>query len=577
MNRPWWTAAGFLARAFVAGELIFGYPRWAASADGAKSRNALWILAAGPLLGGAMALALVLALATWTSPGAELVPGHKSQALTNDQLQEMEKTVQRQFQVYRKTFDLLEKSSDEAEVHRLADPLVREWQRENPERYGENICDLCSAIQGAPLGDNGTRLSVQYAALGLKRAESTPLDTVEHLLRIASQYAALVRLKLPDDELAARRAENARLWLRTWERIERQIDPTWVNEETWLNLVPPDETGLPSGIAPEAIADPILRARYEADIAENGRKVRRNNQQRMLRKLAALVPARAEPYLIAAYSRPPARPGELEKLLREFPPKDPKFAARVLEAVERESRFELLEKATDAAEVHRMADSLVRQWRSENPEQFGRYMSQLCSAIQSGRLGDEGVRLSAQYAALALRRAESLPLDTVEHLLRIASLYAARVRLKLPDDELAARRAENARLWLRTWQRIEESQIDPTWVEEEIFSVGPPDETGLPVGVAPEAIADPILRARYEADIAENNRKIERNNQQSMVRILASAVPARAEEYLIAAYGRPPARPGELEKLLREFPPKDPKFAARVLEAVEREAGVPSR
>jgi spore germination cell wall hydrolase CwlJ-like protein len=82
--------------------------------------------------------------------------------------------------------------------------------------------------------------------------------------------------------------------------------------------MPPKESGLPAGVAPEAITNPALRAKYEEAIAANRKLANKRNHQLMLRELARRFPKDAEDYLIKVYSQSPNRIAELSEYLRTY-------------------------------------------------------------------------------------------------------------------------------------------------------------------------------------------------------------------------------------------------------------------
>lgn len=71
-------------------------------------------------------------------------------------------------------------------------------------------------------------------------------------------------------------------------RLNEAIDPSFDSADVPnLNIEPPAATGLPAGVAPEAIADPSLRATYETSIARNQAKAAYYRRQVELRRLLA--------------------------------------------------------------------------------------------------------------------------------------------------------------------------------------------------------------------------------------------------------------------------------------------------
>ena len=69
-------------------------------------------------------------------------------------------------------------------------------------------------------------------------------------------------------------------------RVQKDKDDSW-GQKDWphLNVSPPAATRLKAGVSPAAIADPALRAEYEAALDENRQKGIRAREQRQIRNL----------------------------------------------------------------------------------------------------------------------------------------------------------------------------------------------------------------------------------------------------------------------------------------------------
>jgi hypothetical protein len=99
-----------------------------------------------------------------------------------------------------------------------------------------------------------------------------------------------------------------------------------------LNVAPPAGTGLPAGVAPEAIKDPKLRAEYETALAANAAKSRNYNDQQWLQLNAPSFFKEAENYVVNAYKKPPPNLPQLERLLSSSIP-DEQARKRIMESV----------------------------------------------------------------------------------------------------------------------------------------------------------------------------------------------------------------------------------------------------
>lgn len=140
-------------------------------------------------------------------------------------------------------------------------------------------------------------------------------------LRLETQLLGFVRRNLSSAAPAwpNERSAKAQLWLHAWGQLERDINRSFnFNDHPFLNIAPPSDTGLPAGVSPEAIKDPLLRARYEAAIAENTRKTIEFNRQFELKYLDGILPKNAEEYLVKVYSEPPHNDQQLNIYLISY-------------------------------------------------------------------------------------------------------------------------------------------------------------------------------------------------------------------------------------------------------------------
>jgi hypothetical protein len=112
------------------------------------------------------------------------------------------------------------------------------------------------------------------------------------------------------------RTEKLQLELGLLGQIDSSLDPTFnFNSPPSLNVSPPPETGLPSGVDPASIADPRLRAEYEQEIKANQQKTQKYAFQMKLHQLDRRVTAQIETHLAITYSTNPDDFMELDKLI----------------------------------------------------------------------------------------------------------------------------------------------------------------------------------------------------------------------------------------------------------------------
>ena len=116
---------------------------------------------------------------------------------------------------------------------------------------------------------------------------------------------------------AEQRAEAAKVILHVYARLESNTDPTFdFSKRGSINIPPPLETGLPSGVSPDAIKDPKLRRQYKEALRENTERLKAYTMQSLLRRLQKQHGSRIEQCLIGMYSPGPA--DELHELLNQF-------------------------------------------------------------------------------------------------------------------------------------------------------------------------------------------------------------------------------------------------------------------
>jgi len=207
------------------------------------------------------------------------------------------------------------------ELEGLGREIERRWRDTEPDKYGRAILEVCAVMGSLDLGDTWKRHGsvTAFATRALEKADQLPLD-VECGLTVFLQYCSddqgnrlqgAVRKNL--------RKEQTRLLLRALQRVEKAIDRNWDKEDTGvMNVSPPSETGLPSGISPDAIKDPKLRAEYEAAIQANREKIARYNQQVQVRSLKDGWGKHAQRTIITWYMEAPLANEELAQLLQQY-------------------------------------------------------------------------------------------------------------------------------------------------------------------------------------------------------------------------------------------------------------------
>ena len=134
----------------------------------------------------------------------------------------------------------------------------------------------------------------QIAGLSFNKRKSVH-DLESAIIELAGAYARATEVKVP----VTARDETMSAWLNIFTVFDRDIDPVFDLHDpndpkyagTWSVIPPPLSNGFqyPALVPPSDIKEPDVRATYEADIADNKRKLQRANFQIELRRANELT------------------------------------------------------------------------------------------------------------------------------------------------------------------------------------------------------------------------------------------------------------------------------------------------
>ena len=216
------------------------------------------------------------------------------------------------------------------EYEKFANEIQKKWN----EDYAKLMLEICKPLSSGTFESRRRfDLAREYALSALNEPNKITLDTELELIGHVMTNTGLP-FSPKEQELVQRRKKDIDIRLHAWKRLTDAVDPKWdPNDLPKINITPPPSTGLPSGIAPEAIQDPKLRAEYEKAIEQNEQKAKKYSEQYELHKWLKKYPDRAEKYIIQLYSAEPYDTEELKQLLEKYKI-DQEVQTRIINAVE---------------------------------------------------------------------------------------------------------------------------------------------------------------------------------------------------------------------------------------------------
>lgn len=180
------------------------------------------------------------------------------------------------------------------------------------------------------------------------------------------------------------------------------------------------------------------------------------------------------------------------------------FASRIKAACEKK----------DIAAMAALGREIETLYRPQNAAVYSRLMWEIASQLTSYDFGTLSRFQAAQDCAMrALSKGEVIPLFQA---IKLAFVLQPRI---FPEGATAEEQAQLRRTkttyWLQAWSRMNKA-IDRqfNFAKEPMLNVPLPDPALGVAGIAPEGIRDPVLRAKYAKDIAENKAYAERYSLQ---------------------------------------------------------------
>ena len=184
------------------------------------------------------------------------------------------------------------------------------------------LCGFCfqSASGSGPVSDANVAFSekAQLIRTSLAQARSAANLTV-----IEQEIGALPQRERKQPGWAEWRLMKLAILGDALKRVHQMKDPTfdWSRDVPSMNgASPPIETGLPVGVSPEAITDPLLRAKYEQDIAVWRQKKTRCDEQVALRRVESSLTMLLRGHIRVEYEPKDHANTEVENVLSVLPP-----------------------------------------------------------------------------------------------------------------------------------------------------------------------------------------------------------------------------------------------------------------
>jgi hypothetical protein len=225
----------------------------------------------------------------------------------------------------------------------LAEEIHKEWRARSMYYYGELMLHICNALRSDFIRDNQPWVDWDALHSVAQWAVDTYSPDAEENISVETHYKLLLHLQakttylkgsFTDQEWAEDRSVKAERWMVAWDRIEHVIDPEWGPEDAPAFNVepPPGVLYADSGMPPEAIADPALRAQYVKAIEENERRRIRHIEQVQARRVKTGVVRYLTDFLAGTYAIPPYADAELEDILSRHVA-EAELRQQILEAV----------------------------------------------------------------------------------------------------------------------------------------------------------------------------------------------------------------------------------------------------
>jgi hypothetical protein len=230
---------------------------------------------------------------------------------------------------------IVEQAGDINDLEKVSDELEKKWFSKDSQQYANIMGGIASAFGASQFGETGIELKGKYARRALDKlnnlgeGKKIPLDMEFGLLKqilgsLHGDSNHLQDLSKRKDWIEKRR-EVLKYYIHGWERLDQTIDPNWDPNDVSQNVGPPRPPAgyrgpFASGMSPERIEDPEIRAEYEAALKEYLEKSHKRNEQYGLRRIKEYDLPRIQISILNLYSGPifEAKNLEIEALEKDI-------------------------------------------------------------------------------------------------------------------------------------------------------------------------------------------------------------------------------------------------------------------
>jgi hypothetical protein len=218
----------------------------------------------------------------------------------------------------RKQIAALRAKTDVKGLQKLGVEIKAEWLANKSPTHYQAILELCLALSSTRTTEAGINESIRdLVVAAIDSPGEKPASIVADLLLFLQGDFEYSSGQLQGEDWVKERRTRAERWLKVCKSIREQNaampKPTG---DVYINMMAPE--GLPSGVAPSAVKDPILRKKYEEAIAENSKRHNAYRKKLDLVNAEESAAQRSQRYLTETFSKPPFRTEELTKLLETY-------------------------------------------------------------------------------------------------------------------------------------------------------------------------------------------------------------------------------------------------------------------